>query len=126
MAKRFMYVCLGCLALAILFEISATHARAQSGSFRVIDAGVVVVGNSAYHLRTTTPPLGWTLMPEGNFDLPPVPPSTLLSYSSGIVAVTESGEGWGKVGGVWTNLGPVPGTAVQEATWGQVKAKYRH
>jgi len=125
MAKRFMQCCMGCLALAIAFGVVSTIVRAQSVPFRVIGLGIVVVGESVYALKTSSPPYGWTQLPDGSFDLPPVAPSTLINYSSGVLAITDSGVGWGKVGGVWTDLGPIPGTPVQDVSWGQVKAKYR-
>ena len=125
-AKRFMYVSISILALALTFEIGARSARAQSSVFRVIGPGLVVVGNAVYELHTATAPVGWAQLPNGNFTLPPVPASSLVNYSSGIVAITDSGEGWGKVSGVWTDLGPVPSTPVQQTTWGQVKARYAH
>jgi hypothetical protein len=125
-AKRFMHICFGLLALVLAFEVGSQTARAQSSNFRVIAPGIAVAGDAVYELRSLTAPLGWVQLPEGNFTLPPVPPSSLVNYSSGIVAVTETGEGWGKVSGVWTDLGPLPTTAVERASWGQVKSKYLH
>src|SRR4051812_18968494 len=121
-AKRFMYVSIGICAITLTFELGAHTARAQSSAFRVIGPGLVVAGNTVYELHTTTAPVGWTPLPNGNFTLPPVPASSLVNYSSGIVAITDSGEGWGKVSGVWTDLGPIPTTPVQQTSWGQVKA----
>jgi len=124
LSRRFMHVCIGLLALAIAFEMGAHTAGAQSPGFRLLSEGIVVIGESVYGLHTSSPPYGWRLFPDGEFDLPPVAPSTLISYSSGQIAITESGEGWGKVGGVWTNLGPIPGTPTVKTSWGQVKTKY--
>ena len=124
-ARPFMHVCLGLLALTAAFELGAHAARAQTSGFRIIGPGTVVVGDAVYGLHTASDPVGWRQFPDGNFDLPPVPPSTLVNYSSGVIAITDSGEGWGKVAGVWTDLGPIPTTAVTESSWGQVKARYR-
>jgi len=124
-SKRFVYAFMGILLVLISVEFGASTARGQSNGFRVIGPGTVVVGESVYILDTSNVPVGWKKLPQGNFDLPPVPGSSLVSYSSGQIAITDSGEGWGKVNGAWTDLGPVPGSVptVRES-WGQLKAKY--
>jgi hypothetical protein len=124
-AKRFMYVSIGLLALTVAFEWGASTARGQASGFRVIGSGTVVAGDAVYFLDTANAPEGWRQLPYASITLPPVPASSLVNYSSGFLAITDSGEGWGKVGGVWTNLGPVPTTPTLQSTWGGVKAKYR-
>jgi hypothetical protein len=125
-ARRFLQVCVGFLLLAVSFEFGAVIARGQSSTFRVIGLGIVVVGDEVYEISTLSSPYGWRQLPHGTFTLPPVPPSTLVNYVSGQKAITDNGDGWGNVGGVWTNFGPVPGiVSTQRSTWGQLKAKYR-
>ncbi len=126
-AKKLVHACVGLLILALVLELGASFARGQTAGFRVIGPNTVVIGEAVYHLDTLNPPFGWHQLPEGNFNLPPVSPSSLVNYESGQYAITDQGEGWGKVGGVWTDLGPIPGVmSVRPATWGQVKATYRH
>lgn len=125
LSKRFMHVCLGLLALVAAFELGSGVAHGQSGAFRVVGTGMVVVGDAVYWLDVNGASAGWKLLPNGSFTLPPVPASSLIQYESGSWAITDSGEGWGLVFGSWTDLGPVPGTPTVRTTWGQVKAKYR-
>jgi hypothetical protein len=126
MGNRIAFAAASLLASAVAFGFGSVIARGQATTIKILSgSAVAVVGNTAYHLDTANQPVGWHLMPDGNFDLPPIPPSTLAYYSSGIVAITDSGEGWGKVGGVWTDLGPVPGSVpTTRESWGQLKAKY--
>jgi hypothetical protein len=107
------------------FAADADRAGGQATSFRVIGPGIVVVGESVYQLDTGNGPSGWKQLPNGTFTLPPVPASSLVNYASGIVAVTNTGEGWVQGGGVWTDVGPVPGLVpTTRESWGQLKAKY--
>ena len=114
--------------LADLLLASAWTARPSSGtvassSFRLIGIADVVVGSTVYVLDTSNYPFGWKQVPAT--DLPPVDPATLLSYNSSGVAITDTGEGWGRVNGAWTDLGPVPGSVpTTRESWGQLKAKY--
>ncbi len=124
-AKRLFFVSGAMAMIMVAFAMGATVTRGQSSAFRVIGPGVVVVGDTVYHLDVSNAPFGWKPLPDASFTLPPVPGSSLVDWESGILAVTDTGEGWGKVGGVWTDLGTIPGTPVQRTTWGQVKAKYR-
>lgn len=125
LAKRFMFVSIGVLALGVGFALFSGIARGQASAFRVLSIGHVLMGDSVYFLERTNFPVGWKQMPYGGRTLPPVPPSSLVQYD-GIEAITDSGEGWGLVGGVWTDLGPIPSTPTTQASWGQVKAKYLH
>ena len=113
------------LLVAGAFAIGANGAKGQSTTFRVIGPNFVVVGQTVYHLDPLNAPLGWHKLPEGGLTLPPVPASSLISYENGTTAITDSGEGWGNVYGVWTDLGPVPGSVpTTRESWGQLKSKY--
>ena len=113
------------IAIVILSSVDPHGARGQATQFRVIGPGTVVSGNNVYILDISNQPFGWKALPQGNFTLPPVSASSLVSYSSGASAITDAGEGWGKVGGVWTDLGPVPNSVpTARESWGQLKAKY--
>jgi hypothetical protein len=122
--RIFAISCAG-LILAFAIGIGARGARGQGVSFRVIGPSTVVVGENVYVLDTSNQPFGWKALPYGGFTLPPVPASTLVNYASGVAAITDTGEGWGKVGGTWTDLGPVPSLVpTTKESWGQLKAKY--
>lgn len=124
--KRFAYASLGVLALASAFALGATVASGQAGSgFRALAPWAVQSGSAVYVLDTSNSPYGWKQLPALGFTLPPVAPSSLIAYD-GSHALTDAGEGWGKVFGAWTDLGPVPTTGVERASWGQVKSRYLH
>jgi hypothetical protein len=127
MAKRFFYVCLGILALAVAHHLGARSAQGQATQFRMVEELVAVVGDKVYLLDAANEPYGWKELPGLGLDLPPVPKNTIVSYSrNGGTTVTESGEGWQKVSGTWVSLGFLPGvTGVENTSWGAVKARYR-
>ena len=126
MVTRRRSVISGLLILFLLVSIAIVRGTTgQTVSFRVIGPGIVVVGESVYHLDISNAPLGWHKLPEGTWTLPPIPASSLVDYESGVLAITDSGEGWGKVGSGWSDLGPIPGlTPTIHESWGQLKAKY--
>ena len=107
MSRRVALVLCALFAVfAVLSPIGIRGARGQAGSFRWIGGSFAVSGESVYRLD------------------PPIPASTLVGFT-GQTAITESGEGWGKLGGVWTDLGPIPGSVpTTRESWGQLKAKY--
>jgi hypothetical protein len=130
MAKRFMFVCFGLLALALAYHLGAKNASAQAPPYHFVGWGnLVVVGDQAWQLGAG----GWTQrFPQ---DLPPVPPSTLVWWedqprgAGGMIALTENGEGWSSGGpGGWVSVGFPPGgpTPTRQQSWGQVKAKYHN
>jgi hypothetical protein len=85
---------------------------------------MAVSGASIYLLDTGNAPAGWTKLPVDRITVPPVPASSLVFYDEQR-AITDTGEGWGKVGGVWTDLGPIPSSVpTTRESWGQLKAKY--
>ena len=106
-------------------SIGPEAASSQSSSFRVIGDGYVFAGGSIYYLERLNAPYGWKALPYASLTLPPLDPSMIAFYDS-FIAITDAGEGWGKVSGVWTDLGAVPGTPVQNTSWGQVKSRYLH
>ena len=124
MARRFLEVCAGIFLLVVSYELGASQANGQVTSFRMLSPYAALVGSTVYVLETTNAPLGWRALPYTGWDLPPVPPSSLVSYYSGI-AVTDQGEGWDRQGSGWVSLGTLPGLVpVQRPSWGQLKAKY--
>lgn len=124
-AKRFAYVSVGILALAISFAVVSSVARGQANAFRVVGPGLVVSGETLYELDESNQPFGWKALPYGGWTLPPVPVSSIVNYEHGTSVITDTGEGWGLIFGTWTDLGPIPTTATVRTSWGQVKDKYR-
>ena len=126
MQKKIIVVLAFTAALTVLPAVLRLNRDAvgQASTFRIVGGPFVVSGSTMYWLDTSNAPEGWNALPNSSFSLPPVDLST-IAYYDGQRVITDSGEGWGKVGGVWTDLGNVPTTAVRQSTWGQVKARYR-
>ena len=123
-AKKVFYASASLLAITIALQLGARMAMGQTGGFRLIGTAMVSAGGSVYHLDVVNFPEGWKILPTPSYTLPPIPVSSIASYD-GDIAITDAGEGWGKVGGVWTDLGPIPGVATVRTSWGQVKDRYR-
>ena len=127
MAKRFMYVCIGIMALAVTFHIGAEHGRAS-----VVDHSLS--GIIASHREGS---LFAVLMEDGQVwrfngsewslsdNPPPLDPSEIKFWHA-TYFVTYAEELWHiPPGGSWTNHGSPPGgpTGNQPSTWGQIKAE---
>jgi hypothetical protein len=114
------------LSVALLtatWPVRSSNGTIATSSFRLIGIADVVVGSTVYGLDVVNLPYGWKQVPAS--ELPPIDPATILSYNSAGVAITDTGEGWGRVGGAWTDLGPVPGLVpTTKESWGQLKVKY--
>ncbi len=126
MARRTLLVgvALGFLA-SLLIGARPEAARGQGSTFRILSESYVLVGENIYRADLVNPPVGWHLMPDGSFTLPPVPASSLVSLN-GLVGITESGEGWTYNSGGWISIGQIPGVVgVERSTWGALKARYR-
>ena len=102
--KRTIAACAALLLIVIGFALGPTGARGQATSFRVIGAGVVVSGGNVYQLDDFNAPIGWHQLPWKTSTLPPVQASSLVYYD-GELAITDSGEGWGRPGGAWCSAG---------------------
>jgi hypothetical protein len=124
MLKRVFLICLSMFLLAGSYYLGAAGASAQSPSFRLIGSNCAVVGETAYYLEITNPPLGWQPMPNAFRDLPPVPVSSLISYQS-YTAITDSGEGWRHTASGWVSLGTLGSLPTKRVSWGEVKQDYR-
>ena len=124
MLKRVFLVCLSMFLLAGSYYFGSTRAAAQSPSFRLIGPNCAVVGDVAYYLEITNPPLGWQQMPNTFKTLPPVPASSLISYTPQD-AITDSGEGWVHTASGWESLGTLGTVRATSMSWGKLKADYR-
>ena len=69
-AQKVLSVCGAIFVVALGFGLGAGRARGQSTTFRVIGAGIVVVGDAVYELKVGSAPFGWVKLPDGSFDLP--------------------------------------------------------
>jgi hypothetical protein len=125
MAKRFMYVCLGILALVGAFHLGARYGGAQS----YVDhssGGIVAFHPSSVLLESgevwdcSGILSGWTRQADRD---PPVPVSEIKFWERDTF-VTMSNEMWHREGTEWVNYGSPPGVvANQSTTWGEIKAK---
>jgi hypothetical protein len=129
MAKKFMYVCFGVLALMVAFHIGAEYGKAS-----IVDHSMP--GIIASHREGS---LFAVLMEDGQVwgfdgsewnlsdDPPPVAP-TEIKFWHGTYFVTYNDELWHipPTGG-WTNHGspPTGPTVVQPTTWGAMKVMYK-
>jgi hypothetical protein len=130
MVKKFMYVCLGILALAVAFHLGArcgcasivdhstTGIIAHSSSFVLLESGEI--------WRCEDSPFGtWTQYVECT---PPVPVSQVKFWDPFHI-VTQSDEVWwyfesGEHSG-WNSFGTPPGgVATQPTTWSRIKAEF--
>jgi hypothetical protein len=128
MAKKFMFVCFGILALVIAF-----HLGAQYGQAGYVDhsATGIIATNNAYHYLMENGDIysfneiaGWGY--EGAYSLP-VPVSQVKFWVDKNHFISTADEIWLK-GGVsqdWINWGAPPGAApAQSSTWGEIKAEF--
>jgi hypothetical protein len=128
MAKKFMYVCFGILALAVAFHLGARYGNAS-----IVDhstTGIVAVsGNDVLldngevwrnHAGTTNPL--WSHLIE--YDLP-VPVSQVKFWDRPICFYTTDNEIWYYDNGEWHNYGAPGGVmSTQSTTWGEIKAEF--
>ena len=126
MAKKFMFVCVGLLALTIAFLLGAQFGRAEyvdhsatglvaaAGYNCLADDGKVWLWLSGYHV--------W----QWYGDQLPVPTSQ-VKFFLGSIFISVNNEAWQQdETGSWVNYGPPPGmgTATETATWGSIKAQF--
>jgi hypothetical protein len=126
MAKKFMFVCLGLLALAVTFHLGAQYGQAgyvdhSATGIVALDREKVLLENGevweAQNIGT-----GWTRSPDWD---PPVPVSD-IRFWDGTTLVTVNGQMWHVEPVVgWHNYGAPPGgAATQPSTWGSIKAQF--
>jgi hypothetical protein len=135
MAKKFMFVCFGILALTVAFLLGAQYGRAEY----VDHSGRVVAylgGYSGYWqiLLDNGEMWGyerhsgaWTPVSGGVFTCP-VPISQIKFVMGEEAAISLSDDLWYYDSGSqsWHNAGfPPGGVATQPSTWGQIKAQFK-
>jgi hypothetical protein len=134
MAKKFMFVCIGILALTITFLLGAQFGRAEYvdhsttgivSAYGPIEWGVVhVLTDNGQAWRCDQ--LGnW--QPDGSSPcLPPIPPSQIKFWGyQWVVSENNDVWTWNSGANTWANAGPPPGgVATQPSTWGSIKAQF--
>ena len=101
MAKRFLCVCLGLLALAVAYHLGATKAESYSGSPFVSLCTSTQAGSTQAYFALTEDGTIYTAFVGIIYPDTPFPPWQV----------------WGQI--------PTGGTATQSSTWGQIKAQFK-
>jgi hypothetical protein len=127
MAKRFMYVCFGILALVVAFHVGAEYGQASYVDHST--TGIVASAGDGIHflledgtVRTFHTVQGWS--PFAPYDLP-IPVSQVKFWGLNFF-ISTANEIWVTDGVYpWANYGSPPGLVGTEATtWGQIKAEF--
>ena len=124
MARKFMFVCFGLLALAVTFHLGAQYG--QAGYVDHSTTGIVAVGDQG-----TNGALNYLLLDNGEVWSCPFGTWVLLQHLPVAVSdikffgrswfVTSANEYW--IGG--QNYGAPPGVvATHASTWGSIKAQF--
>ena len=129
MAKKFMYVCFGTLALAVAFHLGAQYGQAgyvDHSTSGVIGAELSYNGDS-WLLLDNGEVWHWN---EGNQEWvahvsPPISVSQIKFWTERVV-LDGADQVWVYSGGQWFNRGAPPGgaTLTQPTTWSQIKAEF--
>ena len=99
MAKRFLFVCLGLLALAVAYHLGATKAESYTGSPFVSLCSYNYGGSTgAYLALTEDGTIYWASSPWPGGPFP-------------------TWQAWGQI--------PTGATATQASTWGSIKAQFK-
>ena len=131
MAKEFMYVCLGILALIAAFHLGAQYGQAEYVDHSTTGAvGAELSGNGdSFLLLDNGEVWHWN---EGNQEWvahisPPIPLSQIKFWIERVI-VDSADQVWVYSGGQWLNRGAPPGGATlsHPTTWGQIKAEFGH
>jgi hypothetical protein len=139
MAKKFMFVCVGILALTVAFLLGAQFGRAEyvdHAAYGIVagSAGESDDGSGEYGCATVLLDNGevWSLDGSGwQRSSPPaalpVPISQIKFWTRTGIITTSNEVWWLDYEGVWRNAGspPIGPTATQPATWGSIKAQFK-
>ena len=137
MARRFFYVSLGILALALAYNLGASRTEAQSSGTTVVLglAGDVVWDGSgqAWEIQSASQ---WDRVPEWDVPVPAAEVLFIQTRGSGFIGFfadlgTANGEVWGfnsnSPAPHWTYRGQVPGSPVpvEGSSFGAIKGSYK-
>ena len=125
MAKKFMYVCIGIMALAVTFHIGAEYGKASivdhsaTGIIAQQDHWVLLDNGETWGCSDETQE--WSL---AECQLP-VPVSDIKFWQAHRI-VTNENDFWRCIsGGTWVNYGSPPGlVSTQPSTWGKIKGEW--
>ena len=125
MAKKFMYVCFGLLALAVAFHLGAQYGRADyvdHSTTGVVSggAGKVLLDNGEVWTYDDSE-FTWVY----NYTLPV--PISKIKFASGDYFVDTFNQMWRHdPDGTWFNCASPPGvTSTHSTTWGEIKAQFK-
>jgi hypothetical protein len=132
MAKKFMFVCVGILALTIAFLLGAQFGRAEY----VEPSATGILAASEYYNRTyvltDNGVFGWNEADRGWY-LPdnglPMPVSQVKFLIHSGAFISKANDLWYYDGYAWVNEGPPPGgapTPTEPSTWGSIKARFKN
>jgi hypothetical protein len=126
MAKKFMFVCIGIMALAVTFHIGAEYGKASivdHGATGIIAASgldVLLDNGEVWHFYGT---YGKNWGPTYDYN-PPVPVSEIKFWADYRTLYTYANEVW-FYDNEWVNYGPPGGSALTHpTTWGKIKAEW--
>lgn len=131
MARKFLYVSLGILALAIACNLGSGGAGASIVDTSIAGGNVVAAATegNAFSLLTADGSIYWVTEAGFTFvrsiPIPVADVAFFLGDDEGIVS--RSGEVWKVFGAGWLNLGPAPGGPIPVAndSFGAIKGKFR-
>jgi hypothetical protein len=130
MARKFMYVCFGILALVVAFHMGARYGNASivdhSATGVIASTGQTMLLDTGEVWRWESDVYGWQ---HHSYLDPPIPVSQIKFWTSGILLST-SDDLWvydqPSHPSEWHNYGR-PGTggvSTQSTTWGEIKAEF--
>jgi hypothetical protein len=129
MAKKFMYVCLGILALTAAFHLGARYGQAGyvDHSTTGIVAAEVRSDGDVYVLLDCGEVWEWN---RGNQEWSqhvsaPIPVSEIKFWHQ-LGVIDTNNQLWEEVGGQWFNRGtpPIGASSTHPTTWGRIKAEF--
>jgi len=134
MAKKFMYVCIGIMALAVTFHVGAEYGKASIVDHSTSGVVALLTGSSGRQvlldngeLWNFATPEGWNLLVSmGEPVALPLPVSQVKFMGDYQFLVDVNNNGWSRVGPTeWVNYGPPSGgVGAQSTTWGKIKAEW--
>jgi hypothetical protein len=127
MARRFFYISLGVLALAIAWNLGAMNARADwdpGGSGCIAGLHWRYVYDYLGRCWHVSESGAWN--PEPGLDIPV--PAAQVKFFEDMVLVTTTDQVWHHVSTGWELADPFPGcggTALEKSSWGGIKKQFR-
>jgi hypothetical protein len=136
MARKFFYVAMGILALAVVFHLGAITSEGPDPALadHVDHLGTGIVALKGSHALDEYGQVwqwagGWTRAPDRD---PPVPVNEVKLWESDyLITTSDEGFTWSSVSG-WVSYGQWPGAGTRvsderavKTTWSEVKAEFK-